>query len=144
MIRPGCLLQSAAMASKLSLLVCAGTACFSVLAASLAVTRALGAQEELVSFYGMGGRSCGAWLEAREAEKAGRQHDVRHHQFEAWFDGFLSGYNWWAPQAPKGGIRRTDFAGAKAFLDKYCQANPTVAFVYAARAFIVDQGGKVN
>jgi hypothetical protein len=70
--------------------------------------------------------------------------DVRHLQFDSWLDGFLSGYNWWAPQAPPGGIYKTDAAGAKAFLAKFCRDNPTATFAGAVKGFISSQGGTVS
>jgi len=80
------------------------------------------------------------WLEARAGQK--NPTDLRHIQFEAWMDGFLSGYNWWSLNAPAAGIYQTDVVGARAFLDKYCHEHPTQPFVAAVAALITDQGGK--
>jgi len=92
-----------------------------------------------VAVYGVGTASCGAWLEARAAKPS--RLDIRVRQFETWLHGYLTAYNVFISGSPD--VLKTDAAGMRAFVDKYCKDNPTAAFIAAANNFLVDQGGKL-
>jgi hypothetical protein len=103
-------------------------------------TAAAQKQDRLIAFYGVGTSSCGTWLDAGDGEKRNKN-DIRRRQFESWMDGYLSGYNMWASNAPAEGIYRTDVAGARRLLDNYCRENPTATFVSAVGTLIAEQRG---
>jgi len=65
--------------------------------------------------------------------------DARQVQFEAWLDGYFTAYNTWVVKAPQADVLKTDQAGRRAFLDKYCRENPTDLFVSAVATLLRDQ-----
>lgn len=97
--------------------------------------------ERSIPVYGVGATSCGEWLDARRGEKENTL-DVRSQQFEDWLGGFLTGYGYFFDRAHPG-IWKTDVAGMQAFIDQFCEKNPTRVFLAAATAFVVDQGGRL-
>lgn len=92
-----------------------------------------------VAIYGVGGSSCGTWLEARAAKPD--RLDIRVRQFETWMQGYMTAYNFFMADRPD--ILKTDGAGMRGFIDQYCKEYPTAVFIAAANRFIVDQGGKL-
>jgi len=100
--------------------------------------RAEAAQGQNKAVYGFGRASCGAYLKVR----ANRNNhlDVSFLQALEWVDGFLTSYNVYLQRTD---IKRSiDQEGIHAWLDKYCQANPTAMVVDAVVELIkhLDQG----
>src|SRR5262245_5524814 len=82
---------------------------------------------------GAGRLSCGSWLEIRA--KRDNRMDVRFIQLREWIDGYLTAYN--VHVHPNGNVSApTDPEGMYAWLDNYCQQNPTVITMAAVEALI--------
>jgi hypothetical protein len=83
--------------------------------------------------YDTGRTSCGTWIDARAARN--NDGDVRFLQAKEWASGFITAYNYIVH--PRGHVAAsTDREGLYAWLDKYCQQNPTEKFVEAVVALI--------
>ena len=83
-----------------------------------------------VAVYSPGTSSCGIWLDAREAAK-NKEDDMREIQFEAFYLGFASAYNWYAGDTSKNILEGADMYAHKYYLDKYCRDNPMNSFAEA-------------
>jgi hypothetical protein len=67
-------------------------------------------------FFGVGGHSCGKWIEARKTNEISA--------YGSWLLGYLSALNLWAIIGRKDALAGTDTAGLYAWMDGYCQAHP--------------------
>lgn len=104
-----------------------------------------------VTVYGVGSKSCGSWLEARESTRILTRTDVESSaeaQLKAWLDGYLTAYSiQMAAASPTRGVSQTeppqavqtDGPGMWAFIDKYCAEHPTADFFNVTIALIADQ-----
>ncbi len=82
-----------------------------------------------VTVFTFGDTSCLAWTKSRTD-------DALRAQFQAWFRGFVSGYNFGnsANQVPSG--KMPNPADIALYVDKYCLDNPKLAFVGAVGPLI--------
>ncbi|MBC7986614.1 MAG: hypothetical protein H7X93_08080 [Sphingomonadaceae bacterium] len=64
---------------------------------------------------------CAEWTEAR------RRNGPRAGALEAWVSGVLAGYNLYHPNGHRDILRGTDLAGAYAWIDNRCLADPDEA-----------------
>jgi hypothetical protein len=69
--------------------------------------------------------SCAAW--SRSASDK-----ITRIEYGIWFRGFVSGYNFGNPGNQVLLGKLPDPPGLAAYIDKFCQANPSVAFIAAA------------
>jgi hypothetical protein len=88
------------------------------------------AQQDQAILIGLGGSSCGKWLETRNSPS--------HYQFKQWVMGFISGINWNNQINP---ARPPDQAAVVAFVDHYCTNNPLHGIVHAAAVLVQESGG---
>ena len=79
--------------------------------------------------FTFGDTSCAAWTKS-QTDAALRA------QFQAWFRGFVSGYNFGnsANQVPSGAMPNP--ANIALYVDKFCRENPTLAFIDAVTPLI--------
>jgi hypothetical protein len=79
--------------------------------------------------FTFGDTSCAAWTKSQGD-------DAMRAQFQAWFRGFVSGYNFGnsANQVPSGAMPNP--AEIALYVDKYCRENPTLAFIGAVTPLI--------
>jgi hypothetical protein len=67
-------------------------------------------------YFGVGGQSCGSWIDARKTNNTSRQ--------GSWLLGYLSALNVWGVIGRKDALSGTDAAGLYAWMDRYCQSHP--------------------
>jgi len=83
-----------------------------------------------------GAASCGDWSAARRGEGPYSWHgDV------TWFRGFVSGHNVYA-QRPVNSMIDAQPNEVEAWVDTYCQKNPTDSLMHAAVAYVAARGGR--
>jgi len=84
-------------------------------------------------FFGVGGQSCGTWIEARKINNT-----FGH---GSWLLGYLSALNLWGVIGRKDALSGTDADGVYAWMDRYCQSHPleTIARGAAELARQLDQ-----
>ena len=82
-----------------------------------------------VTVFTFGDTSCAAWTKS-QTDTATRA------QFQAWFRGFVSGYNFGnsANQVPSGAM--PNLADIALYVDKYCRENPQLDFIGAVTPLI--------
>ena len=78
-----------------------------------------------VAIHSFQDTSCGAW-----ANSVGNQ--MARAQYDSWFRGFVSGYNFAAPSNQVELGRMPDDATLHLYIDKYCREHPLNPFVSAA------------
>jgi len=78
------------------------------------------AKSEGRDYFGVGGDSCGAWINARAKSDAARH--------GSWVLGYISALNVWGKDA----LKNLDAAGIYHWLDTYCQENPLGTVATAA------------
>ena len=81
---------------------------------------------------GNGQDACGAWLKLRQNESV-------HQGQVKWVLGFLTGSNY----RTEGQGAPADSAAIEAFVDQYCQNNPSHQLFMAAAALVQESGGPV-
>jgi hypothetical protein len=81
---------------------------------------------------GNGQDACGAWLKLRQNESV-------HQGQIKWILGFLTGSNY----RTEGQGAPADSAAVEAFVDQYCQNNPSHQLFMAAAALVQESGGPV-
>lgn len=67
-------------------------------------------------YFGVGGDSCGRWMDARKAGDTSRH--------GSWLLGYLSALNLWGVIGGKDALAGSDADGLYAWMDGYCQAHP--------------------
>jgi hypothetical protein len=79
--------------------------------------------------FTFGETSCAAWTKSQTDT-------VTRAQFQAWFRGFVSGYNFGnsANQVPSGAM--PNLADIALYVDKYCRENPQLDFIGAVTPLI--------
>jgi hypothetical protein len=84
-------------------------------------------------YFGVGGQSCGTWIEARKVNNT-----FGH---GSWLLGYLSALNLWGVIGRKDALSGTDADGVYAWMDRYCQSHPleTIARGAAELARQLDQ-----
>jgi hypothetical protein len=89
--------------------------------------------QKAVQVIGIGRVSCGVWLEVRAKRDSAM--DVRFTQFREWIGGYLTAYN--VHIHANGNVSApTDSEGMYAWLDNYCQKNPTVSVMQSVEQLI--------
>jgi hypothetical protein len=79
----------------------------------------------LVNIHSFADTSCGAW--ARSATDKGTRM-----QYQWWFRGFVSGYNYATPANQVALDKMPDMDTLDLYIDKYCREKPLNAFIGAA------------
>lgn len=79
--------------------------------------------------YGIGAKSCGAWIEARARRGEFARDD--EYALTSWSLGYLSAVGNYGPK-----LRHTDSDGVKVYLDHYCAAHPVANFSDALDAMV--------
>jgi hypothetical protein len=90
--------------------------------ASLALVEV--AKAEGRDYFGVGGDSCGAWINARAKSDAARH--------GSWVLGYISALNVWGVIGREDALKNVDAAGIYQWLDTYCQENPLETIATAA------------
>jgi hypothetical protein len=99
--------------------------------------------EDMVTFYGVGTNSCGAFLAAERAAKNGvRQRDSgntfypERSMYQEWLSGYVSSFN--AQNVQRSGVKmvNTDVEGLMAWVRSYCEKNPTKQVLVAVNALV--------
>jgi hypothetical protein len=88
------------------------------------------AQAKDLYTIGNGEDACGAWLKLR-------QNEIVHQGQVKWVLGFLTGSNY----RTEGQGAPADTAAVEAFVDQYCQNNPSDQLFMAAAALVQESGG---
>ena len=87
-----------------------------------------GAEEGLTFIYAFADTSCGEWKTSANS-KIGRA------QYESWFRGFVTGYNWGnQDNQVKGGMPQGETLVL--YVDKFCRENPLESFTTAVVSLI--------
>jgi hypothetical protein len=85
--------------------------------------------------YGAHSILCGTWMKSRAAARSNPRNTLHSNQVETWVGGFVTAYNSYVH--PEGDIARSpDAEGMYAWLDNYCQRNPTTTFYVAVLALV--------
>ena len=77
--------------------------------------------------FGVGNRSCGAWLEER------RKDSILSYSYMHWLTGFLSGVGWKGDD-----VRTVDAAAMNAWIDNYCRTHPLENIAKAAQELAIE------
>jgi hypothetical protein len=83
------------------------------------------AADDPIALFSFQDTSCGAWAKSAH-DKLGRA------QYDSWFRGFVSGYNFGNPTNQVQLERMPDPDTLALYVDKYCRENPLNPFVSAA------------
>jgi hypothetical protein len=83
---------------------------------------------------GVGGASCGRWLELR-------QNAAIHQAQRQWILGFVTGINWATSASDGPQAHPPDADAAATFVDAYCRNNPLHPLAMAASALVQVTGG---
>ena len=75
-------------------------------------------------YFGVGGESCGTWIEARKTNNTSR--------YGSWLLCYLSALNLWGVIGRKDALIGTDAEGPYAWMDRYCQSHPLELIVQGA------------
>jgi hypothetical protein len=84
-------------------------------------------------YLGVGGNSCGRWIDARNTNNTSRH--------GSWLLGYLSALNLWGVIGRKDALAGTDADGLYGWMDRYCLSHPleTIATGAGALARELDQ-----
>src|ERR1700724_3719419 len=77
-------------------------------------------------YFGVGGESCGTWIDARKTNNTSRQ--------GSWLLGYLSALNLWGVIGRKDALSGTDADGLYAWMDRYCESRPLETIATGAGA----------
>ena len=80
------------------------------------------------TIFGVGNQSCGGWTAVKEKGPFANQVT-----FHGWVNGYLTAYSLWVERDLLG---NSDVAGARAWIDNYCQKNPLLNVANAAEQLI--------
>ena len=83
------------------------------------------AEEPLITVFSFEDTSCGIWTQSA-SEKRGRA------QYDRWFRGFVSGYNFGNPANQVNLNRMPNEDTLALYVDKFCRENPLLPFISAA------------
>ena len=83
------------------------------------------------TILGIGAKSCGTWVQAREGR--GQIPEAAQDEFTEWAEGYLSGVSDWTSFNP---TRRLDVGALQTWVDSYCQNHPLDLFAGALNALI--------
>jgi hypothetical protein len=95
------------------------------------------AQEVPISIYGLGNKSCGAFIAATQGLGPGetrKGHDL--YSLNALFNQYALGYITASNALAGNPVNNVDLAGIDLALRRYCESNPTENFVTAVEKFI--------
>ena len=85
-----------------------------------------------IAVFSFENTSCAAWKRSRDDE-------FLRAQYRAWFRGFVSGYNFGNAANQVQLSAMPDLAAVDVYVDKYCEDNPSLAFINAAVPMIQEK-----